>query len=452
MAALLVKLPLSLRRFPMTWKLNGEPSPVFTKSCSPRNTLSRLRSTDAPAPFVYTDNLNFTGPKPYYAYYRSTTGVRKFGKRLAAMSGPEKEDVAALFAGVASSPFEQHVLGAVSALEGGFDAVNTYDTGWVSIGFIQFITAREGTGSLSSVLARHKQTDPADFAQTFHRFGIEVDANHLLTVCDPAKPGTKVHGKEAVDAVIHDKRLTAVWERAGSLPGFRKAQVMVARQQYWPGDDTVTVVAYTLNEQGAGAAAPTVKGVYHTPVNPTATPLPPDAQALFALVPEKQKADPSYRLFFTSAFLTAKVSDLVKSEAGMATLMDRKVNRGSLGPISDVAAKIMQDYKLTSIMDVARYEKSLIEGMKYRANYLTNPDLTQPAALRQFHRRPLRKTTLSVSQMFHIPRNLFPVSQTPNPVATNRACKGAELGVIAELIARFKHAGRAGQHFGRRAI
>lgn len=353
-------------------------APPFYEVVQPRRYTVTFAPADAPAPFVYVDNLNFLGPKPYYAYYRSTNGVRKFGKRLAAMSGLEKAEVAALFAGVASSPFEQHVLAAVSALEGGFDAVNTYDTGWVSIGFIQFITARSGDGSLASVLARHKQAAPADFAQTFHRFGIDVDSSRILTICDP-KNGNELHGKEAVDAVINDKRLTAVWERAGSLPGFRKAQVAIARQQYWPGDDMVSVTVQTLNEQTGKDAAPTIKGTYYTPTGST-VPLPPDVQALFAAVPEKQKTDPTYQLFFHTDVLNAKVSDLVKSEAGMATLMDRKVNRGSLGPINEVAAQIMQTNKLTQIAQLAAYEKPLIEGMKYRANYLTDPALTQPPA------------------------------------------------------------------------
>ena len=354
-------------------------APLFYEVVQPKRYTITFAPSDAPAPFVYVDNLNFLGPKPYYAYYRSTNGVRKFGKRLAAMSGPEKAEVAALFAKVASSPFEQHVLAAVSALEGGFDAVNTYDTGWVSIGFIQFITARNGNGSLSSVLANHKQNDPTDFAQTFHRFGIDVDGSGILTVCDP-RNGTELHGKEAVDAVINDKRLTAVWERAGNLPGFRKAQVSIARQQYWPGDDTVSVTVQTLNEQTGKDAAPTVKGVYYTPTSGSPVPLPPDVQALFAAVPEEQKTDPSYQLFFHTDVLTAKVSEVVKSEAGMATLMDRKVNRGSLGPINEVAAQIMQQSKLTQIAQLAAYEKPLIEGMKYRANYLTDPALTQPPA------------------------------------------------------------------------
>ena len=67
----------------------------------------------------------------------------------------------ALFAAAGFTGSEQRVMKAVSRLEGGFDSVNTYDTGFVSIGFIQFITEGEGKGSLLEVLQQEKadQTD-----------------------------------------------------------------------------------------------------------------------------------------------------------------------------------------------------------------------------------------------------------------------------------------------------
>ena len=350
-------------------------TPRFYEVAQPAQHSITFAPEDGPAaPFVYTDNLDFTRPKPYYAYYRSPNGVRKFGTRLKAMTGPQKAEVDALFKSVASKPFEQHVLAAVSALEGGFEAINTYDTGWVSIGFIQFITKIDGTGSLASVLATHKKNDPKDFAQTFHRFGIDVDGAGVVSVCDP-KNGEERHGEAAVDTIINDKRLTAVFERAGSMPGFRKAQVQVARAQYWPGDDAITVVRQTLSEQ-SGTGTLTPNSVYHTA--PDAAKTPPAFQTVLDAQAEKQKTDPEYRAAVDTAVLTGKVSDIIKSEAGMATLMDRKVNRGNLGSINEAVAQIMQDNQLSKIAQVAAFEKTLMAAMKYRADYLTDPALTQP--------------------------------------------------------------------------
>ena len=294
------------------------------------------------------------------------------------MTGPQKAEVDALFKSVASRPFEQHVLGAVSALEGGFEAINTYDTGWVSIGFIQFITKIDGTGSLASVLATHKKNAPKDFAQTFHRFGIDVDARGIVSVCDPAS-GNELHGESAVSAIISDKRLTATFERAGSMPGFRKVQVQVARQQYWPGDDVITVVRQTLSEQKGGEAKPTIKGVFYASPEEAKT-FGPEIQAALSAQTETQKTDPDYRVTVDTQTLSAKVSDLIKSEAGMATLMDRKVNRGNLGAINEAVAQIMQTNQLKAVKDAAPYEKTLMAAMKYRADYLSDPALTQPPA------------------------------------------------------------------------
>ena len=48
--------------------------------------------------------------------------------------------------------------------------------------------------------------------------------------------------------VHFDKRLTAVFERAGMREGFRRAQVEIARERYWPGDDRVTRVGRFLRQ------------------------------------------------------------------------------------------------------------------------------------------------------------------------------------------------------------
>lgn len=317
----------------------GEP-PVMYEVTKPQRYTVTFAPTDAPASFVYVDNIDFTRRKPYMPAYRSTNGVVQYGKRVKDYTSDEKKALDAVFASVGGTDSERRVLQAVSALEGGFEAVNTYDTGWVSIGFIQFITAINGNGSLAAVLARHKQTDPADFADTFHRFGIDVTSGQngvssgsVLAVVDPEN-GAELRGAEAVQAVIRDKRLTAVFEWAGAKAGFRRAQIRVARERYWPGDDLVSV-----------------------------TPAAPAATGSVAPMP---------------VTLTGKASDLVKSEAGMATLMDRKVNRGNIRLINEVAADLMKRYNIARLEDLTAHERELIVAMKYRHDFLSDPTLSQP--------------------------------------------------------------------------
>ena len=71
----------------------------------------------------------------------------------------------------------------------------------------------DGTGSLAEVLREMKTSNPADFATYFHSMGIDVDSV-ALTVVDPAT-GTILRGGDAVTKVMDDKRLTAVFQRAG---------------------------------------------------------------------------------------------------------------------------------------------------------------------------------------------------------------------------------------------
>jgi hypothetical protein len=213
---------------------------------------------------------------------------------------------------------------AVSKLEGGFETVNTYDTGFVSVGFIQFTTGVDGKGSLSQVLAYEKKYAIVDFLIEFHRFGIDVNDDGEIVVLDPAT-GAEISGAAAVMRVIEDKRLTAVFQRNGRhSKAFRVAQIAVAKRIYWPADLDVTV---TVNGKD----------------------------------------------------LTGKVSDVVKSEAGMATLFDRKVNRGNINPFADVVAQVMTAHKLKALPEAAAYERDIIAQMKYRTDFLANGTLSQPA-------------------------------------------------------------------------
>jgi hypothetical protein len=291
----------------------GDP-PSFASAVTPMQTIVTFDDGDT---YPYLDNIKL--PKSY-AYYRFPQGTDTDGTPLRNMSDAE---LAPLFTAAGFTDSEQRICRCVSKLEGGFDAINTYDTGYVSIGFVQFITAVDGRGSLLEVLAREKQDKPDDYVNDFHRYGIDVTPDVTLQVVDPAT-GAVLTGPDAVQRTIADKRLTAIWQRAGKhSTAFRVAQIQVAKSHYWPADDPITI---TVNGQ----------------------------------------------------VLTGKVSDVIRSEAGLTTLFDRKVNRGKIDPFRDVLTKVMIAHNLTSLADAVEYEREIVQGCKYRTDFLAEPTLSQP--------------------------------------------------------------------------
>ena len=128
---------------------------------------------------------------------------------------------------------------------------------------------------------------------------------------------------------IHDPRLVAVFQAAGrSSRAFRVAQIQTAKRSYYPAADPITV---------------TLPG---------------------------------------GATLTGRVGDVLRSEAGMATAFDRKVNTGHAAPeVAAAVASVLAAHGLTTLADVAPYEREVIAALKYRADFLADKTLTQPPDL-----------------------------------------------------------------------
>jgi hypothetical protein len=280
-----------------------------------------------------------------YPYYRFADGVMSGGTQVKKMSQTELDD---LFGSASIAGSVQRVMKAVSLLEGGFDSINTYDTGYVSVGFIQFACLSKGSGSLGAVLLRQKSSNPASFETDFRQYGLDVSSDGCLIAMNPSTG--EIHtGYDAALTIIRDKRLIAVFQHAGqSSKAFRVAQLQVAKEQYYPGDDAVT-----LNLGG----------------NKT----------------------------------TVKIGDFIRSEAGMATLMDRKVNTGNVGNLSAVASSVANSYGVRSVEGLAEFEAEIIRQMKYRKDYTADGFLTQPAARASRNSRakaPVnsRKTTRSTKR------------------------------------------------------
>lgn len=293
--------------------LAGNPPP-FACVVAP---LQHRVTFDEKMAITYTDNPLM---RSRYAYYRFPQGVMSAGTRVRELPA---DYVDRLFVEAGVSGSERKVMAAVSLLEGGFDSVNTYDTGFVSVGFIQFACLQAGAGSLGQVLRREKQENPAAFQADFRQFGIDVAETAELVAVDPAT-GAELAGADAAMKIIEDKRLIAVFQRAGKLSqAFRAAQIKVAKAMYYPGNDEVAI-------QVGGQT------------------------------------------------LSGPISTIVKSEAGMATLMDRKVNTGTLNPLPLVLALIAGENRVQKFEDLAKYERDIVAAMKFRKDYLADTTLTQP--------------------------------------------------------------------------
>lgn len=293
--------------------LVGEP-PVFAEACKP-NTYT-IRFDDAIV--NYSDHVKV---RPRYVYYRFAEGVDDGGK---AMKSLGQDQITHLFHLAGVDDKTANVMRCVSSLEGGFDSVNTYDTGYVSVGFIQFASLKAGSGSLGEMMLKYKASHPKSFDRDFRRYGVDVTPTGELAVLD-LSDGTELTGPSANAMIISDKRLTAVFGRAGAASeDFMAAQISAAKDQFYPADDSIKL---TLGGE---------QQVVH-------------------------------------------VSDFITSEAGMATLMDRKVNTGRIDPLASVAQRVADAHSVTTLVDLNQYEAEIISQLKYRKDYLSDSSLSQPS-------------------------------------------------------------------------
>jgi hypothetical protein len=286
---------------------------------------------DAVRPRAHT--IKFTGEEPItfsdqpnvsskFAYLRTPHGVMSGG---IAINDYDPKALADLRDASGLDDTAWRVITTVSGLEGGFDSINTYDTGFISVGLIQFTTGSTGKGSLARVLLMMKENDPQAFEQDFRRYGIDVDYEGQLVVL--STDGEELNGTGAVNEVLDDPSLAAVFVRAGRRStAFKVAQLHCAAASYYPADDTITV---SLNGKKA----------------------------------------------------TVRVGDVVRSEAGLATLMDRKVHTGNLGPLADVLNKCAASAGSIDPDKLASLEGTIVKSMKHRRDFTQVVGLTQPGTV-----------------------------------------------------------------------
>jgi hypothetical protein len=267
--------------------------------------------------YEYLDQVQL---KPRNSYFRFENGVQRAGIAVKNLDPAVVKDLATR-AGLTDT--EARVMRAVSMLEGGFESVNTYDTGFLSVGLIQFAAQSTGSGSLGAVLRRLREDDPEAFQADFRQFGIDVTDDRLLVALD-LRSGEEKVGPDAVATIIDDKRLTAVFQRAGErCDAYRLAQLKVAKEWYFPADDTVKFQV--------------------------------DGNAV-----------------------SMRVGDIVRSEAGLATLMEQKVHKGSYPALGPTLTAVANEYRVLSPAQLVGLEAIVVQRMKDRMDFLQDPTLSQP--------------------------------------------------------------------------
>jgi len=269
--------------------------------------------------YVYEDNLDM---RPRFAYYRFTDGVRSFGTKLGTLPLAELNGILDS-AGVDESG--ARIFKAVSLLEGGFDSLNTYDTGFISVGFIQFAALAEGGHSLGQALLQFKTDNPIEFGKDFRRFGLDVTPAGLIVALDTNTRAERV-GSAANELVITDKRLAAVFQRAGQFKPFRVAQVKTAKRMYWPAKEKWSI------------------------------------------------KKPSGEV------ISGTLDEIISSEAAMAVFLDRKVNTGNLGFLNAVLQAIADDQQEYCVDVLQRFEGVVLETLWYRYNPGKDAILSKPKA------------------------------------------------------------------------
>lgn len=131
------------------------------------------------------------------------------------------------------TPQAVEALRFVSRHEGGFDAINTWDRARFSWGFIQF-AGGEGRG-FRPALALFKQRSPELFQKYLADYGLDVlpgrGGNPEPVYVDPAS-GEVLRGDEAEQAFGDDLLAVALFVRAGRLPEVKQRQVEAAIRDY----------------------------------------------------------------------------------------------------------------------------------------------------------------------------------------------------------------------------
>ena len=117
----------------------------------------------------------------------------------------------------------------VSQHEGNFDAINSYDKGIFSFGFIQFVGSSANGGSLNRLLESMKLNAPTLFNQYFRKMGIDTEGGTVTVLNDN---GQKLAGDNAWLFIQNTVPLYAPFIQSGFEPLLIKEQLRCATSLY----------------------------------------------------------------------------------------------------------------------------------------------------------------------------------------------------------------------------
>ncbi len=126
----------------------------------------------------------------------------------------------------------QRVIQSVSQNEGQLEAINTYDNSFLSVGVFQWTAGpRDQGGELAGLLDLLKQRAPRDFARYFAPYGLDVDG--LEWDGDGVRRGFLTLYGQRLDTPERKARLRdPIWAyrfwRAAHAPAMRRAQIELA--------------------------------------------------------------------------------------------------------------------------------------------------------------------------------------------------------------------------------
>ncbi|MEO6037490.1 MAG: hypothetical protein ABIQ93_03685, partial [Saprospiraceae bacterium] len=121
----------------------------------------------------------------------------------------------------------------VSTHEGSFDAINSYDQGIFSYGFIQFTGGAAVGGSLNQLLASMKANAPQSFQRVFQRVGIDVEGSGkgaMVSVLDEF--GNHQRGDQGWLYIQRTPQLYGAFIQAGFEPVLVREQLRMANALY----------------------------------------------------------------------------------------------------------------------------------------------------------------------------------------------------------------------------
>jgi hypothetical protein len=145
------------------------------------------------------------------------------------------------------------ILTIISAHEGDFTSVNTWDIADVTWGMVQWTTGASGRGDLIRALSIIKATAPAAFESRLTAYGIDVDPDRGIVLTRP--DGSVLTGVAAAKAIQTDGKLSAILAAAGTDAQIQAAELHAANEIEVNGALSRRLSA----KVGAGATATTVQ-------------------------------------------------------------------------------------------------------------------------------------------------------------------------------------------------